>query len=98
MTAFVNGIDVQAADLTPIVGNINDLYANRINDGFCTVYATPATIPGASTFAVITPTLSAGSGQGISLSSGLFTLAPGIWDARAFVRITRAVTAGDEVQ
>lgn len=97
MTAFTDLMRVHATDLTPMVGNINDLYANQLNNGYFSRYSASATIPGSAVMTPVTPSLLEGAGTGLVLAGNLFTLGAGVWDVKFGVRLTRAVNATDEV-
>jgi hypothetical protein len=93
MTTFVDGLRVHAADLTPIVANITDLYANRINDGYFSLYSFSGNLANGGVWTTPTPTLTTGTGLGISLSGNTFTLAQGLW-AVSFSLGHKAATGG----
>jgi hypothetical protein len=96
MPALTDFMTVDAADLTPIVGNVNDVYNNQLNNGYGTIYTAPTTIP-VGTWTLVPPTLAQGSALGLSLSGNLFTLSAGVWDVHFNFRSTRTNTIPAEM-
>jgi hypothetical protein len=98
MTAFFDTLRVHATDLTPMVANIQDLYANQLNNGYGSVYSVSQTsLAGATTFAVMTPLLSTGSGQGLSLTGNTFTVSAGFWVASFALRVTTTAAQHNQI-